>query len=71
MVGLTKDGGLTLNRNPIDRTRLAEEITKLAGNPTLFALHLKATHREEIIAELERAGVDDLVVMEAGRGYEV
>ena len=49
----------------------AEEITKLAGNPTLFALHLKATHREEIIAELERAGVDDLVVMEAGRGYEV
>ena len=28
VVGLTKDGGLTLNRNPIDRTRLSEEITK-------------------------------------------
>lgn len=28
VVGLTKDGGLTLNRNPIDRTKLAEEITR-------------------------------------------
>jgi biopolymer transport protein ExbD len=26
VVGLDKNGGLTLNRNPIDRTRLAEEI---------------------------------------------
>jgi ribonuclease BN (tRNA processing enzyme) len=49
----------------------AEEIGKLAGDPTLFALHLKATHRDEIIAELERAGVDRLVIMEPGTPYEV
>lgn len=28
VIGLTKDGGITLNRNPTDRTRLAEEIKK-------------------------------------------
>ncbi|MCH9681287.1 MAG: biopolymer transporter ExbD [Deltaproteobacteria bacterium] len=28
VVGLTKDGGITLNRNPVDRTRLSEEITR-------------------------------------------
>jgi len=28
VVGLTKDGGVTLNRNPVDRTRLAEEISR-------------------------------------------
>ena len=28
VVGLDKNGGITLNRNPIDRTRLAEEITR-------------------------------------------
>ena len=49
----------------------AEEIAKLNGDPTLYALHLKATHREEIIEELERAGVDDLVIMEPGKAYEV
>jgi len=28
VIGLTKDGGITLNRNPLDRTRLSEEIEK-------------------------------------------
>jgi biopolymer transport protein ExbD len=28
VIGLDRNGGLTLNRNPIDRTRLAEEITR-------------------------------------------
>ncbi|MCX4245679.1 ExbD/TolR family protein [Paraliomyxa miuraensis] len=28
VVGLNKEGGLTLNRNPIDRTKLAEEISR-------------------------------------------
>jgi len=28
VIGLDKNGGITLNRNPIDRTRLAEEITR-------------------------------------------
>ncbi|MEX1362190.1 MAG: biopolymer transporter ExbD [Nannocystaceae bacterium] len=28
VIGLTKDGGITLNRNPLDRTRLAEEIRR-------------------------------------------
>ncbi len=28
VVGLTKDGGITLNRNPLDRARLSEEITR-------------------------------------------
>lgn len=28
VIGLTKDGGVTLNRNPIDRTKLSEEITR-------------------------------------------
>jgi len=28
VVGLTKDGALTLNRNPIDKARLADEITR-------------------------------------------
>ena len=47
----------------------AEEIKKLAGAPTLFALHLKATHRDEIIAELEGEGVERLVIMEPGKSY--
>lgn len=28
VIGLTKDGGITLNRNPLDRTRLADEIRR-------------------------------------------
>ncbi|MEM7155019.1 MAG: biopolymer transporter ExbD [Myxococcota bacterium] len=28
VIGLTKEGGLTLNRNPVDRTRLSEEIAR-------------------------------------------
>lgn len=28
VVGLTKDGGVTLNRNPIDRVKLADEISR-------------------------------------------
>lgn len=32
VVGLTKDGGVTLNRNPVDRKRLASEITKQLEN---------------------------------------
>ncbi len=28
VIGLTKEGGVTLNRTPIDRTRLAEEISR-------------------------------------------
>ncbi len=28
VIGLTKDGGVTLNRNPVDRSQLADQITK-------------------------------------------
>jgi ribonuclease BN (tRNA processing enzyme) len=49
----------------------AEEIAQFAGDPTFFAVHLKATHRDEIIRELDDAGVGDVVVMEAGHSYEL
>ena len=50
--------------------RFAEEVRKLDGDPDLFALHLKATHRDEIIAELEKVGIDRLQIMEPGHVYE-
>jgi len=48
----------------------AGEIAKLRGDPEIYALHLKATHRDEIVAELAREGIDRLHILEAGRGYE-
>lgn len=48
----------------------AAEIAKLRGSPEIYALHLKATHREEIIAELSRAGIERLHILEAGRVYD-
>ncbi len=49
----------------------AAEVKKLHGKPEIYALHLKPTHREEIIGELEREGVERLQIMESGRAYQV
>jgi ribonuclease BN (tRNA processing enzyme) len=48
----------------------AAEVAKLRGDPAIYALHLKATHRVEIIEELAREGIDRLQILEAGRVYD-
>ncbi len=49
----------------------SEEIKKLKGHPQIFALHIKATHRSQIIAELDEAGLDQIIVMEPDKVYEI
>jgi len=52
-------------------TLFSKEIKKLTGDPQIFALHLKATHRREIIAQLDKAGVDQIIIMEPDKIYEI
>lgn len=47
----------------------AEEVAKLTGSPELFVLHLKPTHREDILRQLGEHGIAKLHAMESGRGY--
>jgi cAMP phosphodiesterase len=50
---------------------LAQELSKLSRTPPrVFAVHIKPTYRETVVAELDALNLPNLRVMEPGRVYE-
>lgn len=51
-------------------TMFAGEVRKFAPAGAVVAMHIKPAHHEEVVAELEAAGIDELVIARGGETYE-
>lgn len=74
VVGLTKDGGVLLNRNPVERTELEEKISSLLANRDKRVVFIDfdddAPYGDavEVLDLAKRAGADVLGIMAKKEG---
>ena len=61
--------GLAERSGHLTPASLAEELPKLAGEPTVFAVHIKPFFRIAVVEELEALGNPRVRVAEIGREY--